>query len=135
MTGGSGFIGHQVVRLLLEQGLEVSCLLLPDDGALLLNGLPITRYRGDLGEERELATLMEGHDVVFHLAAIYALWMKRPARMWEVNLEGTAQRASGASSTPALSLRSAAERAPTRATRRPPSTTGRTLTTTCCPNS
>ncbi len=89
VTGGSGFIGHLVVQMLLEAGLEVTCLLLPDDGAPLLEDKDIVRVRGDLGHEEELAALLEGHDVVFHLAAIYALWMKRPARMWEVNVDGT----------------------------------------------
>lgn len=89
VTGGSGFIGSHVVRRLLELGKDVTVLVLPGDPAPLLDGLPVRRVEGDLAEEGTLAVAMQGCDLVFHLAAIYALWLPRPALMYEVNVGGT----------------------------------------------
>ena len=36
-----------------------------------------------------MASAMSGCDRVFHLAAIYALWIQDPTRIWDVNVRGT----------------------------------------------
>ncbi len=58
VTGGAGFIGSHVVRRLLELGLEVTCLALPNDPASLLEGLDVTIVRGDLSDEDALPALI-----------------------------------------------------------------------------
>ena len=90
VTGGAGFIGSHVVKRLVELGREVVCLVLPGDTARALDGVSYERVTGDLSSEDKLAEAMAGCDLVIHLAAIYALWLKRPEMMYEVNVVGTA---------------------------------------------
>jgi dihydroflavonol-4-reductase len=92
VTGGAGFIGSHVVRRLVEEGAHVTALVLPNDPAPALSGIPpevMTRVDGDLSDSQRLAVAMEGASLVIHLAAIYAIWLPRPRLMWEVNVEGT----------------------------------------------
>lgn len=89
VTGASGFIGAHVVAALLREDVEVRALVLPGDPAPNLAGLPIERVHGDVTDAAALARAMVGVDTVFHLAAIYALWLRDPARMRAVNVEGT----------------------------------------------
>lgn len=91
VTGGAGFIGSHVVRRLLDLGVEVTVLALPNDPAPALAGLPIRVARGDLSSIDALAAAMREAraDLVIHLAAIYALWLPRPRTMYDVNVTGT----------------------------------------------
>ncbi|HRE91174.1 MAG TPA: NAD-dependent epimerase/dehydratase family protein [Myxococcota bacterium] len=95
MTGAAGFIGSHVVRRLAEEGCEVVALVLSNDPGRSLLGWPVelsrrvTRVDGDLSDPHRLAQQMQGASLVIHLAAIYAIWLPRPALMWEVNVEGT----------------------------------------------
>jgi len=92
VTGAAGFIGSHVVRRLIEEGVHVTGLILPNDSAPALASLPatqLTRVSGDLSDPAALARAMQGADLVIHLAAIYAIWLPRPRLMWEVNVDGT----------------------------------------------
>ena len=89
VTGGSGFIGSHVVRRLISLNREVRCLILPNDDAPALRGLPFTRIDGDLLDPDALSRAMEGCELVIHLAAIYALWLPDPGLMHRVNVDGT----------------------------------------------
>ncbi len=89
VTGSAGFIGSNVVRALLDDGIEVRALTLPGEDARNLRGLDIERVIGDVTDRDSLRRAMRGCDWVFHLAAIYALWLPRPSRFRAVNVEGT----------------------------------------------
>jgi len=96
VTGASGFIGSHVVRALLGEGVAVRCLLLPGDAAPSLHGLEVERVSGDITDRRAVARAAQGVDVVFNLAAIYAIWLPHPERMYEVNVGGTVATLRGA---------------------------------------
>jgi dihydroflavonol-4-reductase len=89
VTGGSGFIGAHVVRLLLGEGVAVRVLALPGDPCELLEGLDVEIVRGDLLTGEGFDALLSGADGLFHLAAIYVLLLKDPTLMRRVNVEGT----------------------------------------------
>ena len=89
VTGGAGFIGSHVVAELLAAGVAVRCLLMPGDPAPSLAGLDVERVVGDLTDRDALTRAARGCDVVFNLAAIYAIWLPRRERMFEVNVGGT----------------------------------------------
>jgi dihydroflavonol-4-reductase len=91
VTGGSGFIGSHLVKMLCEMGKEVVCLVLPNDPCTLLQGVNYQRVDGDLCNVETYQSHLNGCDLVFHLAAIYALWLPNRHRMFEVNVEGTRQ--------------------------------------------
>lgn len=89
VTGAAGFIGAHVVRALLDDGHEVRALHLPSDDLRNLRGLECERIAGDVTDAAGIEAAMRGCDQVFHLAAIYRLWMRDPERMRRVNVEGT----------------------------------------------
>jgi UDP-glucose 4-epimerase len=93
VTGGAGFIGSNVVRLLLEEGHDVTVL---DD---LLSGyrcnlVPFPQVRfleGDVRDPDIVAQAMEGVEAVFHLAASVGNTrsIEYPIQDSEVNVLGT----------------------------------------------
>jgi dihydroflavonol-4-reductase len=89
VTGGAGFIGSHVVRTLVADGHPVRVLHLPGDDLRNLRGLDVELVPGDVTDRDDLRDAMRGCDWVFHLAAIYALWLRDPSRMRHVNVEGT----------------------------------------------
>ncbi len=69
ITGGAGFIGNHIARLLLEKGWEVTCYddlsvgkkeYIPDGAELIV---------GDIRDENKLTDVMNGCRHVYHLAA------------------------------------------------------------------
>jgi dihydroflavonol-4-reductase len=89
VTGAAGFIGSHVVRLLSADGHKVRALHLPGENLANLEGLDCEKLPGDVTDPQAMRRAVMGCDWVFHLAAIYALWTRDPARLWQVNVNGT----------------------------------------------
>src|SRR5260370_13949332 len=89
VTGASGFIGSAVVRRLLARGKEVRCYLVPGAKRKNLEGLDVERVTGDVNDRAAVADALKGVDTLYHLAAIYALWLPDNSRIYEVNVEGS----------------------------------------------
>ena len=89
VTGASGFIGSAVVRKLLGRGREVRCYLEPGAPRKNLDGLDVEILEGDVNDRARIAAALKGCDQLFHLAAIYAIWLPDPSKIYEVNVEGT----------------------------------------------
>lgn len=89
VTGGAGFIGSNVVKQLLEKGENVRVLHLPNENLDNLKGLDIELVAGNVLDKNEMLNVVSGCNKVYHLAAIYAFWMKNPQMMFDVNIKGT----------------------------------------------
>ena len=89
VTGAAGFLGGNLVRELLAAGHEVRALHLPTDDLRNLAGLDVERVAGDVTDPASMRAATRGVGWVFHLAAIYALWLRVPARMLAANVAGT----------------------------------------------
>lgn len=90
VTGGGGFIGSHVVRCLSQDGHEVRVLHLEDEDVSHLQGLGnVTFAEGDTRNADRMKEVVEGRDWVFHLAALYRIWMPDPEPIYEVNVDGT----------------------------------------------
>lgn len=88
VTGGNGFIGSNVVRLLLQEGYSVRVLVRPDSVLDNLRGLPVEIVWGDL-HDPNLFQLMRGCKFLFHIAAHYSLWQKDRHLLYYTNVLGT----------------------------------------------
>src|SRR5262245_62917584 len=89
VTGGAGFIGSAVVRALLARGRQVRVLVEPDTPTANLDGLDVERVPGSVLDRAAVARAVAGADAVYHLAAIYRMWMPDDRPIYEVNVEGT----------------------------------------------
>ncbi len=89
VTGGTGFLGVNLVRLLVSQGLRVRLLARTDSGRLGLDSDLIEFVPGDITDFGSVVNAMAGCDRVYHLAAWVRLspWGMATAR--RVNVEGT----------------------------------------------
>jgi dihydroflavonol-4-reductase len=89
VTGASGFIGSAVVRRLLQRKQKVRCYVEPGAKLDNLAGLDVETVTGDVNDREGIARALDGCDTLFHLAAIYAIWLPEPSLMYRVNVEGT----------------------------------------------
>jgi nucleoside-diphosphate-sugar epimerase len=91
LTGGTGFIGGEVARLLRARSDEVVALVRSPEKAKALSALGCDLVSGDLSDEEALRTGMKDCDAVIHVAAIYEIGVskRRHPAMWETNVRGT----------------------------------------------
>ena len=92
ITGGAGFIGANLVRLLLQHGHEVTVLDNLSTGRReYLDGLPIEFIEGDILDADLVNRVVPGHDGIVHLAAQCGVpaSLADPRRDCEVNVIGT----------------------------------------------
>lgn len=90
VTGGTGFVGANLVRLLREQGYSVRALVRPDSRLDNLQGLDVELVKGSLTDPN-LAELMQGCRYLFHVAAHYSLWQADRDALYRHNVLGTRQ--------------------------------------------
>ncbi len=90
VTGGTGLLGYQVVRCLLEVDAEVRVLALPPRGPH-----PLDRERrvdlilGDIRDPALVRRAVANCDLVFHLAGVVAVWGSALKRVRDVHAIGT----------------------------------------------
>lgn len=93
MTGGAGFIGSHLCRRLVADGHEVVAFDDLSEGTVdNLADVPEVRFvRGDVRDERGLASVARGCSVIFHEAAIRSVpkSIAEPQATTDVNVRGT----------------------------------------------
>ena len=88
LTGGTGFVGANLARLLLEQGYEVKALVRRNSCIDNLQDLEIEIVRGDLNDP-SLSSTMQDCQILFHVAACYSLWQRDRKLLYHSNVLGT----------------------------------------------
>ena len=93
VTGSTGLLGNNLVRLLVEQGHQVKALARSREKAdHLFADLNVTVVRGDMQDVSSFAPELEGCDVLFHTAAYFREYYQ-PGDHWktleEINVKGT----------------------------------------------
>lgn len=92
VTGGAGFIGSNLVKLLLEKGFEVKVLDNLSTGYKRnLSGYDVEFIQGDIRDQQLLIEITKGVEAIFHLAASIGnvKSLNNPAEDSEVNVLGT----------------------------------------------
>jgi nucleoside-diphosphate-sugar epimerase len=87
VTGGTGFVGSNLARILSKQGWDVRCLVRDSSRVAPLEAVGVELVRGSLHDPDSLATAAADVDVVFHLAGRVAA--HRRAQFTHDNVEGT----------------------------------------------
>ncbi|PJF35912.1 MAG: nucleoside-diphosphate sugar epimerase [Candidatus Thermofonsia Clade 1 bacterium] len=89
VTGGTGFLGAHIVRLLVAAGHEVRLLRRASSRLDLIADLPVEHALGDVTDADSLHKAAAGCAWIFHTAAIADYWRAQRAKMYQVNVEGT----------------------------------------------
>lgn len=88
VTGGSGFIGRNLIEALLFRGDRVRCLVRKPTANVILEDLGAELIAGDLNDHAALQKAVADCDVVYHLAGMTAaIYM---GDLMKVNRDGTA---------------------------------------------
>jgi len=88
VTGGTGFVGANLIRHLLEAGYQVRALVRPHSRPDNLRGLGVEWVTGELTDPA-LHRQMRGCRGLFHVAAHYSLWQKDRETLYKSNVLGT----------------------------------------------
>ncbi len=86
VTGASGFLGWHVAHALLRRGIPVRALVRRPEA---VRDLDAELVAGDLRDADAVRRAAQGCGLVFHVAADYRLWVRRPREMYESNVGGT----------------------------------------------
>jgi len=91
ITGGSGFIGHQIISLLLEKKYKVKSCDLVKPKKFLLKKKNFQFKKINLFDEKKLSTFFSDVDCVIHLAAYLGVLNteKNPLECLDTNILGT----------------------------------------------
>jgi len=88
VTGGSGFVGRNLIKKLRARGDEVRALARSDSAVKAVEVAGAEAVRGDLDDLDVMSEAMKGCDVVFHSAAALAQWGDRQ-QIEHINVGGT----------------------------------------------
>jgi nucleoside-diphosphate-sugar epimerase len=88
VTGGTGFIGTQLVNDLVQRGHPVHVLRRPTSNTEGLKDEGIRLFIGDLMDCESIRNAMEGCTQVYHLAAYAKNWAKYSKTFYQNNVEG-----------------------------------------------
>lgn len=89
VTGATGFIGGNLVRLLLRQGCQVRALVRPSSDLKNLENLDVEKVYGDLNDKKSLVKACDDCEQLYHVAASYQFWSSDPQEFYASNVEGT----------------------------------------------
>jgi len=95
VTGPSGHVGANLVRVLIERGHTVR-VLVRRETLPALTGLEIELVKGDVREPASIARLVDGAAAVFHAAGIISIVGDPLGLVEQVNVRGTANVADAA---------------------------------------
>ena len=89
VTGATGFVGSSLIRALLHKGKDVRVLIRKDSDRTNLKGLNVEILVGDLTEISSLREACKATEGLFHVAADYRIWVKKPSVLYQNNVQGT----------------------------------------------
>jgi nucleoside-diphosphate-sugar epimerase len=90
VTGGTGFVGRNLIEQLLAERWQVTALHRPTSDLRAIRDLPVRLAAGDLLDPESLRRAIPQHvDALFHLAADISVWSKHDARQTRINVDGT----------------------------------------------
>jgi dihydroflavonol-4-reductase len=96
VTGATGLVGNNVVRLLLENEVPVRALVRATADPRPLAGLDVDIVEGDVCDARSVAEACRGVDAILHAAGFVQIGWTGLSTFTAINVEGTRQIAEAA---------------------------------------
>lgn len=90
VTGGTGFLGLNLVEQLTTAGWQITALHRPSSNLEYIKRFRVKCVEGDVLDVSSLRKVIpEAVDVVFHAAADTSMWSRHNIRQTRINVEGT----------------------------------------------
>jgi len=91
ITGANGFLGSAITKLAIKKGYKVSVLIRNNSNLDNLTKFQskINFFYGDLRNKSDLYEPVKESDIIFHVAADYRLWSRKPSEIYDTNVHGT----------------------------------------------
>lgn len=89
LTGATGFLGNNLLRLLIAEGHQVQVTLRGGTGGRALAGLQFDPVAGDLANVEQLLAEVSDFDVLIHAAALIQIGWSRWEESRQVNVAAT----------------------------------------------
>ena len=90
VTGGTGFIGINLIKLLVSSGWDITALYRDNSDRTPLDGYPVNWVKGTITDPDSLSrAIPKGIPVLFHLAGDTNMWSRQNDLQTAVNVEGT----------------------------------------------
>ena len=91
ITGANGFLGSAITKLGIKKGYKVNILVRKNSNLTNLKSYlsKLKIYYGNLEDIESLNQPIKDNDIIFHVAADYRLWSRKPAEIYAANVLGT----------------------------------------------
>ncbi|MEM7800176.1 MAG: NAD-dependent epimerase/dehydratase family protein, partial [Chloroflexota bacterium] len=89
VTGATGFVGTNLVHELVKTGWDVRASGMHGSVTKYIADLPIEIVLADITKSEEVDGIVEGCDVVFHVAGDTSFWRRHRERQAKINIDGT----------------------------------------------
>lgn len=88
VIGGSGFVGSNVIRKLVDRGEDVRVMLRKSSSTKAINDLDVERCYGDVFDDEALRSAMDGCDIVYYCVVDARAWLRDPSPLVRTNVDG-----------------------------------------------
>ena len=88
VIGGSGFVGSNVIRKLVDRGEDVRVMLRKSSSTRGIDDLDVERCYGDVFDDEALRSAMAGCDIVYYCVVDARAWLRDPSPLLRTNVEG-----------------------------------------------
>ena len=89
ITGSTGYIGNLLALRLADEGHFIHALIRDQQKSWLVRHKNIRVFLGDLANEEDVRTAMEGCEQVYHVAGQVRPWLKNADLFYKTNVTGT----------------------------------------------
>lgn len=88
VMGANGFLGSHVTQELVKDGRDVRVMIRQNADTRGIDGLNVERVYGDVLDAESLENAMKGCDTVFYCVVDTRAWLRDPAPLFRVNVDG-----------------------------------------------
>jgi len=90
VTGATGFLGTNLVHLLVKEGAEIIAIKRQHSDISAFENMPVNWHQADILDlDSLMAACPEEVDYIFHIAADTSMWAAKNEQQTKINLQGT----------------------------------------------
>lgn len=89
VTGATGFLGNAIARALQRTGVEIKLLIRQSSNTNTIQDIDAEKFVGDIQDPLSIKNALRGCKYLYHVAADYRLWARRPRDLYDNNVLGT----------------------------------------------